>query len=107
MTTPLGLIASALRPGHPDFLDLPWDRPLDTWDIKATPRFERLPLGISRHPVVFVNYGGNVYALKELPEGAAKREYALLREMADLALPVVRAAGHISARHATGKTSVL
>ncbi len=55
------------RTGHPSFLDLPWDAPLDKWD---SPRFVDLIRGISRHVVRFVEYDGTLYALKELPETA-------------------------------------
>ena len=37
--------------------------------------------GISRHVVRFVAEGGEVYALKELDERLARREYRLLREL--------------------------
>ena len=39
--------------------------------------------GLHRHVVRFVNYDGALYALKELPERLARREYGLLRELAD------------------------
>jgi hypothetical protein len=85
------------RPGHPTFVDLPWERPLADW------RSERLvsPVrGISRHVVRFVAYGPEVYALKELPGRLAEREYRLLRALADRSVPVVDAVGV-----ATGRTS--
>ncbi|MDX6386374.1 MAG: hypothetical protein QOD85_176, partial [Gaiellaceae bacterium] len=34
------------RTGHPDFLDLPWDIPLEEW---ASERLVRVIRGISRH----------------------------------------------------------
>ncbi|HET6776088.1 MAG TPA: DUF4032 domain-containing protein [Acidimicrobiales bacterium] len=85
------------RPGHPTFVDLPWERPLADW------RSDRLvsPVrGISRHVVRFVAYGPEVYALKELPGRLAEREYRLLRALADRSVPVVDAVGV-----ATGRTS--
>jgi hypothetical protein len=107
----LGLLASSLRPGHPDLLDLPWQLSLDRWDAAATPRFERLPSGLSRHPVVFVNYEGAIYALKQLTAGHAEREYTLLREMLGRKLPAVTPVGHVRVRHGEGdghaETSVL
>lgn len=110
MTSP-GLLASSLRPGHPDLLDLPWERSLERWDATLTPRFERLPSGLSRHPVVFVNYDGAIYALKQLSPGHAEREYGLLREMLGRRLPAVQAVGHVRACHgddtAPQETSVL
>jgi hypothetical protein len=45
-----------LRPGHPDFLDLPWERPLEEWVGHS--RLVEVPRGLSRHPVLFVNYDG-------------------------------------------------
>ena len=63
------------RTGHPSFLDLPWDAPLEEWD---SPRIVKLIRGISRHVVRFVEYDGVLYALKELPERPARREWTLL-----------------------------
>lgn len=101
-----GLLGSALRPGHPDLLDLPWELPLSAWS-GATSRLETLPIGLSRHPVVFVSYDGTLYALKELPPGAAEREYSLLREMTTLKLPVVEPVGHVEVGSHQGEASVL
>ncbi len=52
------------RTGNPDFLDLPWDRPLE--DLE-TERLASVVRGIGRHVVRFVDYDGALYALKELP----------------------------------------
>lgn len=98
--------ALSIRSGHPDFLDLPWDRPLEEWPGHC-PRVEQLPRGLSRHPVVFVNYDGALYALKELPPGVAKREYDVLRQMEELRLPVVVAVGHTRTKTPEGEASVL
>ncbi len=82
------------RPGHPDFLDLPWHRPLGTWDGEpATDRLVEVARGVHRHVVKFVDYDGRLYALKELPPRVAEREYRLLRHMSEEALPVVEAVG--------------
>jgi hypothetical protein len=81
-----------VRPGHPDFLDLPWDRPLEDWKVERVVDVVR---GIHRHVVRFVDYGGKVYALKELPARLAEREYRLLRRMADEALPAVEGVGTV------------
>ncbi|HVM14085.1 MAG TPA: DUF4032 domain-containing protein [Egibacteraceae bacterium] len=78
------------RPGHPDFLDLPWDRPLEEWRGE---RMVDVARGVHRHVVRFVDHGGTLYALKELPPRLADREYRLLRKMAEESLPVVEAAG--------------
>ena len=43
------------RTGHPSFLDLPWEQPLEEWE---SPRLVNLIRGISRHVVRFVEYDG-------------------------------------------------
>jgi tRNA A-37 threonylcarbamoyl transferase component Bud32 len=83
------------RTGHPDFLDLPWSRPLAKWE---SPRFVDVARGIHRHVVRFVDYDGSLYALKELPPRLAAREYRLLRALADLGLPAVETVGVVSER---------
>lgn len=83
------------RTGHPSFLDLPWDLPLEEWE---SPRLVNLIRGISRHVVRFVDYDGELYALKELPERPARREWTLLRRLAGQDLPVVKAVGIVTAR---------
>ena len=81
------------RPGHPDFLDLPWNQPLQEW---AHERVVEVARGVHRHVVLFVDYDGALYALKELPPRLAEREYRMLRRMADESLPAVEAVGTIS-----------
>ena len=83
------------RTGHPSFLDLPWDVPLEDW---TTPRIVNLIRGISRHVVRFVEYDGALYALKELPERPARREWTLLRRLEGQSLPVVEAVGIVTGR---------
>lgn len=102
----MGFISSSLRPGHPDFLDLPWHLPLEHWAGHCD-RWEDLPRGVHRHSVVFVNYDGRLYALKELPLGRAEAEYELLRGMQELSLPVVEPVGHLLARSSSGESGVL
>ena len=72
-------------------LTLPWTQPLADW------RGERLvevrQQGIARHVVRFVYDDGTLYALKELSERLARREYRLLRAMVDVNIPVVEAVG--------------
>ena len=97
---------ASLRAGHPDFLDLPWDRNLSEWE-GSTDRLERIPTGESRHVVVFVNYDGRVFALKQLPPGLAEKEHGLLRGMKKLNLPVVESVGHIATETPDGEQSVL
>jgi tRNA A-37 threonylcarbamoyl transferase component Bud32 len=83
------------RTGHPDFLDLPWDEPLEEWQSE---RLVKLIRGISRHVVRFVEYDGALYALKELPERPARREWTLLRRLEGQGLPVVEAVGIVTDR---------
>ncbi|MDH3539422.1 MAG: DUF4032 domain-containing protein [Acidimicrobiia bacterium] len=79
-----------ILPGNPDFLDLPWNEPLSTWD---SPRVVELPTGVHRHVVRFVAYGERVYAVKELPARIARHEFESLRELESRKAPVVAAAG--------------
>ena len=67
-----------VRPGNPDFLDLPWDGPVNEW---ASQRLVDMPTGIHRHPVVFVAYDEGVFVIKELPRRLATGEYHLLRAL--------------------------
>ena len=83
------------RTGHPSFLDLPWNEPLEDWESE---RFVNLIRGISRHVVRFVDYDGVLYALKELPERPARREWTLLRRLEGQELPVVEAVGIVTDR---------
>jgi hypothetical protein len=87
------------RTGHPDFLDLPWDEPLAEWESE---RLVEVVRGIHRHVVRFVEYDGPLgpalYALKELPPDLARREWRLLRALAEEEMPVVKAVGVASER---------
>jgi hypothetical protein len=85
------------RTGHPNFLDLPWELPLEDWESE---RLVELVRGIGRHTVRFVNYGDAIYALKELPRRIAQREYGLLRALAESSIPVVDAVGVVTERGA-------
>ena len=67
-----------IRPGHPDFLDLPWEEDIYSWDH---PRLVSMPTGVHRHPVVFVEYDHDVYAIKELPRGIAHKEFEVLTKL--------------------------
>lgn len=88
------------------FMDLPWELPMNEWEGKSD-RLEQVPRGVSRHPVVFVNYDGCLYALKELPAGIARREYDLLRQIEELRLPVVMPVGYFDLGIRSVQTSVL
>jgi hypothetical protein len=103
MAYPIEII---VRPGNPDFLDLPWGVPLSEWEDHCT-RLEQLPRGLSRHPVVFVNYDGILYAVKEMAPGVAEQEYDLLRLAEDANLPVVSPVGHVLTATSQGSASVL
>jgi len=83
------------RTGHPDFLDLPWQLPLEEWESE---RLVTVPAGIHRHVVRFVAYDGALYALKQMPQRLADREYRLLRALDEEAIPVVEAVGVVSGR---------
>jgi hypothetical protein len=76
----------------PGLLALPWDRPLREWDATEVP-LRDIPVGPSRHLVRFVETDGQLWALKQLPERTAAKEYAVLRELETMGLPAVRAAG--------------
>jgi Domain of unknown function (DUF4032)/Lipopolysaccharide kinase (Kdo/WaaP) family len=82
-------------------LTLPWSEPLAEW------RDERLveirQRGISRHVVRFVYDDGTLYALKELSERLARREYRLLRALAELGIPAVEAVGVAVDRDGPGR----
>ena len=81
-----------LRDEVASLLDLPWEAPLAEWDAGAH-RFRELPVGPSRHLVRFLVHQGLAYALKELPQRVAEREYEVLRHLEDARLPSVRAVG--------------
>jgi hypothetical protein len=87
------------RTGHPDFLDLPWEEPLEAW---RHARLVEVVRGIHRHVVRFVEYaspaGPALYALKELPAPLAQREYRLLRALTAEEMPVVEAVGVVTDR---------
>jgi hypothetical protein len=86
MSTPNILV----RAGHPDFLDLPWDQSLVEWDLESR---LLLPKGISRHEVQFYGLPEGVYAIKELPRAAARREWEMLRALEEADAPAVRPVG--------------
>jgi len=66
--------------------DLPWGAPLEQWpdDLVVA-----LPRGISRHIVRFVRMDGVIYAVKEVEEHFAVREYELLFDLVRRDLPCV------------------
>jgi hypothetical protein len=83
------------RLGHPTFVDLPWETALEEWDDT---RLVNPVEGLHRHIVKFIAYGGALYAIKELPNNIATKEYRFLRELDERNVPVVDAVGIITGR---------
>jgi hypothetical protein len=86
-------------PSDPDLIRLPWELPLEEWPEHL---LVSLPRGISRHIVRFVRLSGHVYAVKEINERYAKREYQLLRDLTRLDAPAVEAVAIVSGRATAG-----
>jgi tRNA A-37 threonylcarbamoyl transferase component Bud32 len=87
-----------------ELLSLPWDEPLGAW---TDDRLLEVPqLRTPRHVVRFVAEAGGVFALKELPEPAARREHRVLRRLYDLGIPAVEVVGIVVDR-AAGEEAVL
>ncbi len=85
-------------------LSLPWDEPLEQWDPALL--LEVPQRGISRHVVRFVASNGHVFALKEIHERLARKEYALLGEFQEEGLPTVSVLG-ICVDRAHGQEAIL
>ncbi|HLU57406.1 MAG TPA: DUF4032 domain-containing protein [Pseudonocardia sp.] len=83
-------------------LTLPWDEPLEEWQDERL--LEVAHRGISRHVVRFVESDGHVYALKEIDERLARREYRLLGRLEEMGLPAVSALGVCVERAPRGDT---
>jgi Domain of unknown function (DUF4032) len=94
MTSNYTLTSQSVATG---LLDLPFALPLEDWD---DPRLVSVPRGISRHVVRFVNVDGDVFAIKEATDRYVLREHALLRELAERAVPAVEAFGTVVDRTA-------
>ena len=81
------------RTGHPDFLDLPWEQPLEEWRSTGSSAWcgasAAMSCGSSITTVL-------VYALKELPDDVARHEYELLRDLGAAEMPVVEAVGVVT-----------
>jgi tRNA A-37 threonylcarbamoyl transferase component Bud32 len=99
-------LAFHVRPGHPDFLDLPWTQSLVDWHAH-TSRLVQVQRGISRHEVVFVSYNDVIYAIKELPAHIGEREYNLLRELESAQLPAVTPVGHARVQRDDEELSII
>ena len=89
---PLRATATA---AEPDLLFLPWGTALEQWPAQDT---VALPRGISRHTVRFVRVNGAAYAVKEIEESFARREYELLFNLRRLGAPCVEPVGVIAGR---------
>jgi Domain of unknown function (DUF4032)/Lipopolysaccharide kinase (Kdo/WaaP) family len=72
-------------------LSLPWQEPLEDWHDDRL--LEVAHRGISRHVVRFVEADGHVYALKEIDERLARREYRLLGNLEAMGMPAVSVLG--------------
>ncbi|MEV4378773.1 DUF4032 domain-containing protein [Streptosporangium sp. NPDC049644] len=82
-------------PSDPDLIRLPWDVPLEDWPEH---RLVSLPRGISRHVVRFTRLAGRVYAIKEISEYYAKREYRLLWDLSRMDTPSVEPVAVVTGR---------
>lgn len=96
--------AMRLRSPSPGLLALPWLEPLGEWDATEVPMRD-IPVGPSRHLVRFVETDGALWALKELPQRIAEKEYAVLRDLESRSLPAVRPAGLVA--QPTGGNAIL
>jgi hypothetical protein len=83
------------EPSHPRLLDLPWETPLEDWPAE---QLVGLPRGLSRHVVRFVRIDAWVFAVKEMAEWAADREYTVLRALEGRGVPAVHPVGVVDGR---------
>jgi len=95
-----------LRKGSPDLTALPWTLPFDQWANRCDALVD-VTRGISRHPVLFVNILGEVYALKELPAGVAEKEYQALSRLEEQRLPAVIPVGYVQINPKDAVRSIL
>ncbi|HEY0935085.1 MAG TPA: DUF4032 domain-containing protein [Trebonia sp.] len=72
-------------------LTLPFSEPLDEWQDDRLVEIRQR--GLSRHVVRFVADGGELFALKSISERLARREYRLLRALAEFNIPAVDVVG--------------
>jgi hypothetical protein len=80
---------------YPAGLTVPWSLPLAQWPDALCVDVER---GLHRNPVRFIEHGGSIYAVKELLEHVAAREYDLLRSLEQQGLAVVEPVGLVTDR---------
>jgi hypothetical protein len=84
------------RHSAPFLLEWEWTTPLADWTHSGLVEVAR---GTHRHVVKFVAADGAIYALKELPNDDAMKEYRLLGAMAEDGLPVVERVGVVHRDH--------
>ena len=81
-----------LRTPSAGLLALPWDRPLSQWNVPDVP-LRDIAVGPSRHLVKFVEADDALWAVKDMPQRIAAKEYDVLRRLEEMGLPAVRPAG--------------
>ncbi|MFK8023312.1 MAG: DUF4032 domain-containing protein [Ilumatobacter sp.] len=82
---------------HPNVAALPFSQRLDDWSLPAMHGV----LGLHRHVVRLIELDGTSYVIKELPDDLVRREYRLLRELAEANLPTAEVVAAV-----TGKDGV-
>lgn len=82
-----------IRAGNPDFLDLPWETPVDEWDHE---RVVEMPVGVHRHPVVFVAYDEGIYAIKEMAWRLAANEHDVLVALEEVSTSTAEPVGLVN-----------
>lgn len=78
-----------------NLVGLPWNGPLEEWPAELS---IAMPAGTHRHVVRFIELGGAVLALKELPDRLARREYEMLERLREENLPAVSLTGIVTGR---------
>ena len=84
-----------LRTPSAGLLALPWDRPLSQWNVPDVP-LRDIAVGPSRHLVKFVDADDALWAVKDMPQRIAAKEYDVLRRLEEMGLPAVRPAGLVA-----------
>lgn len=96
-----------IKSGYPSFRNLPWDIPFSNWDASNCASIVTVSTGIARHPVLFVNFDGDIYALKQMEGRSAQIEYDLLTEIEQARLPAVAPVGYIYPALHNNSSSIL
>ncbi len=78
----------------PGLRELPWDKPLNSW-IGQINVVQEAPKGASHHPVIFVNFGGDLYVLKEFSSNQAEEEFNNLVQAQNFRIPAITPIGFI------------